>query len=78
MERGKERETIAVIREPERYRVEEEKARAEYLRRLSVEESVFLLESLLTSGLAEEFSFADQRPVALAVAIKRQRGRKRV
>ncbi|MBI3596010.1 MAG: hypothetical protein HY203_02520 [Nitrospirae bacterium] len=64
-----------MITHPKQYLAEQEKARKDYLERLSVEESVRILESLLTSGLAEEFRFSDDQPVSLAVSIRNARKR---
>ena len=65
-----------MIINPKQYLLEQEQARKEFLQGLSQEESVRLLENLLTSGLVEEFSFSDQQPIALAMSI--QNARKRI
>ena len=65
-----------MITNPKQYLLEQEQAREEFLLGLSQEESVRLLEDLLTSGLAEEFTFSDHRPISLAMSI--QNARKRV
>ena len=65
-----------MIINPKKYLLEQEQARGEFLRGLSQEESVRLLEELLTSGLVEEFSFSDPQPISLAKSI--QNARKRI
>ena len=64
-----------MITNPKQYLGVQGRAREEFLRRLSQEESVRLLESLLTSGLVEEFTFSDHQPVALAITIRHARER---
>lgn len=64
-----------MITNPKQYLFEQEQAREQYLQALSLEESVRLLESLLTSGLVEEFTFSDDQPIALAMSIKNARKR---
>ncbi len=59
-----------MITNPKQFLLEQEQAREAYLGSLSEEESVRLLESLLTSGLVEEFTFSDHQPMALAMSIK--------
>ncbi len=65
-----------MIKNPKKYLLEQERLRKDYLKSLTEEESVRLLESLLTSGLVEEFSFPDHQPIALAILI--QNAKKRV
>lgn len=64
-----------MITNPKEYLLEQERAREEFLRGLSEEESVRLLEDLLRSGLVEEFTFSDHRPIALAMSIRHARKR---
>lgn len=64
-----------MITDPKQYLIEQEQARKEYLQGLSVEESVRLLESLVTSGLVEEFTFLDDQPIGIALSIKNARKR---
>ncbi len=64
-----------MIKNPKQYLLEQERAHEKFLRGLSQEESVHLLEDLLTSGLVEEFTFPDHRPLALAMSIKDARKR---
>lgn len=62
-----------MITNPRKVLLEQERERALYLRGLSEEEAIGLLESLLTSGLLEEFTFSDHQPMALAMSIQNAR-----
>lgn len=64
-----------MIKNSKQFVEEEKRTREEYLRGLSLEESVRQLENLLTSGLIEEFTFSDSQPLSLALAIKHARKR---
>lgn len=64
-----------MIINPKKFLLEQEQTRKEFLQGLSLEGSVRLLEDLLTSGLVEEFTFSDHRPVALALSIRNARKR---
>lgn len=59
-----------MITKPKQFLLEQELERERFLKRLGEKESVQLLESLLTSGLVEEFTFSDHQPMALAMSIK--------
>lgn len=64
-----------MIKNPDRYRIEAKEAREAYLRGLTVEDSVRLLENLLRSRLLEEFKFSEDRPMSLALSIRNARKR---
>ena len=59
-----------MIKNPIQYLAEQEEARREFLRQLTKEESAYLMEALLLSGLTEELTFSDHQPTALAITIQ--------
>ena len=62
-----------MIRDPKKYLAEQEQERKKFLVELTQEESVHLLEDLLSSGLIQEFTFSDHQPIALAMSIQNAR-----
>lgn len=61
---------MTLIKNPIQYLAEQEEARREFLRQLTQEDSVYLMEALLLSGLTEELMFSDHHPTSLAISIQ--------
>lgn len=64
-----------MIKNPTQFLKEQQQEREKYLKSMKITQSVHLLESLLTSGLLEEFKFSDDQPMGLARSIKNARKR---
>ncbi len=64
-----------MITHPNQYAEEQAQERERFLRALTPDQAARLLESLLTSGLLQDWQFADHRPTSLAITIARARQR---